>query len=290
MKYKYYYNRTRLRLSKRGQTRQIESNKQEPCRLHKNYTTYINTTETFISYCELPFFLDIWGFFGSPSGKSAQRTPGYRRHHRNAVEEMPRIHHQRGDTHRQQGCPAHQKSDRRVLHRAGVDQKTHRKGEQDPVTAGLQNDPEAKAQHQIPRHHGKRGKKSRSKYCFHTLPLAKISVFSIIAHPWKKFPHSSSAKPFLHRSAKASTGRIQSTEKYPLSGMDFEKNGRSRRKFLRNFNFLLFLAKNRPTDRRSVLIGVLLISRKPSRILRGRQRSRRGWPQQSYRCCRSRSR
>jgi len=69
---------------------------------------------------------------------------------------MPRIHHQRGQRHRDQRRTARQQPHRRILHRARIHKQAHGKRQKNAKAACFHQYTEAKAEHQIPRHHGKR--------------------------------------------------------------------------------------------------------------------------------------
>ncbi len=80
-------------------------------------------------------------------------VPAY---HRNAVEKMPGVHHQRRQRGREKRRPARQQADADELHRAGKHQRAHRKRPEHAVSIFLQKNAKADAQHDIPRQHRQR--------------------------------------------------------------------------------------------------------------------------------------
>ena len=75
-------------------------------------------------------------------------------HHGDAVKEVAGVDHQCGQSGGGQTDAAGEQADAHILHGAGVNEKAHCQCPQYTVAVFLQNDSKAKAQEEIPRHHG----------------------------------------------------------------------------------------------------------------------------------------
>ena len=74
--------------------------------------------------------------------------------HRDAVEEVSRVHHDGGEDGGEDGGSRGEEPDAHVLHRARVDEDGHGGGPQGSVPGVSQQDAEADAQHDVARHDG----------------------------------------------------------------------------------------------------------------------------------------
>ena len=70
---------------------------------------------------------------------------------------MPGVHHDRGERGGEDGRAAGDETHAHKLHGPRVDESAHGEGPPEPVARAAQQDAEADAENDIPRHHGDRG-------------------------------------------------------------------------------------------------------------------------------------